>query len=302
MKFAILGAGAVGCYYGAMLARAGHGVTMIGRPAQVDAIRAHGLRVDAAAFQAAVPVRAVADPGEAGPADIALVCVKSTDTESAGRALAPSLAADTAVFSFQNGVDNGDRLQAVLDRPVVPVAVYVAAEMIGPGHVRHHGRGDVVLGASPASERFAAALNAAGVPAAVSDNVRESLWRKLMTNCCYNALSAVAQLPYGRLMALPAVREVMRDVVDECLAVARASGIVLAADPLPEILAVADAMSGQLSSTAQDLARGKVTEIEHLNGFVLRAGAARGIPTPANRALYAMVKLAEIKAGHGPAG
>ncbi|HVY99295.1 MAG TPA: ketopantoate reductase family protein [Dongiaceae bacterium] len=302
MKFAILGAGAVGCYYGAMLARAGHGVTMIGRPAQVDAIRAHGLRVDAAAFQAAVPVRAVADPGEAGPADIALVCVKSTDTESAGRALAPFLAADTAVFSFQNGVDNGDRLQAVLDRPVVPVAVYVAAEMIGPGHVRHHGRGDVVLGASPASERFAAALNAAGVPAAVSDNVRESLWRKLMTNCCYNALSAVAQLPYGRLMALPAVREVMRDVVDECLAVARASGIVLAADPLPEILAVADAMSGQLSSTAQDLARGKVTEIEHLNGFVLRAGAARGIPTPANRALYAMVKLAEIKAGHGPAG
>jgi 2-dehydropantoate 2-reductase len=296
MKVTVLGAGAVGCYYGAMLGRAGHDVTLVGRPAQVDAISRHGLRMDSAAFQGVVAVRAVPDPGAADAAEVVLFCVKSMDTESAGRSLAPSLADDTTVFSFQNGVDNADRLQAVLGRPVVSTAVYVATEMIEPGHVRHHGRGDVELGVSPVSERFAAVLTAAGVPATVSEDVQGSLWRKLMINCCYNALSAVAQLPYGRLLAVPSVRDVMREVVDECLAVAKASGVRLSSDPLPAILAIADAMQGQMSSTAQDLARGKPSEIDHLNGFVVRAGAAQGIPTPANRALYAMVKLAESKA------
>jgi 2-dehydropantoate 2-reductase len=171
--------------------------------------------------------------------------------------------------------------------------------MIEPGHVKHHGHGDIEMGVSPVSERFAAALREAGIAATITDDIRAVLWRKLITNCCYNALSAIAQLPYGRLLELPEVRDVMRDVVDECLAVAKASGIVLPGDPLPAVLKIAEAMPGQMSSTAQDLARGKPSEIDHLNGAILHAGARFGIPVPANRALYTLVKLVESKARAG---
>jgi 2-dehydropantoate 2-reductase len=302
MKFTVLGAGAVGCYYGAMLARGGHDVTLVGRPALAEAVRRDGLQVDAAKFRGTVQLDAVTDPAAAGVADIVLFCVKSTDTESAGRSLRPTLGDDTAVFTLQNGVDNAERLQAVLGRAVIPTAVYVAVEMAGPGRVKHHGRGDLELGVSPISESFAAVLNAADIPAFVSPDVRGALWRKLIVNCCYNALSAVAQLPYGRLLAIPSVRDVMQDVADECTAVAKASGISLPEDLLSSVLAIADAMPGQMSSTAQDVARGKPSEIDHLNGFVVRAGAALKIPTPANRALHAMVKLVESKAVSGSAG
>lgn len=129
----------------------------------------------------------------------------------------------------------------------------------------------------------------------VSDNVAGELWAKLVANCAYNALSAITQLPYGKMIEGPGVRDVMRDVVEETLAVARASGVVMAPDLLARTYGIAAAMPTQFSSTAQDLARGKPTEIEHLNGFVVRRGAAHGVPTPANRALHALVRLIESK-------
>ena len=288
-----MGAGAVGCFCGALLARAGHAVTLIGRPHHMDAIRARGLLLDSATFQGAVPVAATADPDGVAGADAILFCVKSNDTETAGRAIAPHLASNAAVLSFQNGVDSAERLQTVLGRPVIPVAVYVAAQMAGPGHIKHQGRGDLVLGPSPDSTRLADTFIAAGIPTDVSDAVREALWTKLVINCCYNALSAVPQITYRRMLSVPVVTDVMRDVIDECLAVARAAGVHLSGDPLQSILAIGEAMPEQTSSTAQDIARGKASEIEHLNGFIVRSGAAFGIPTPANRALYAMVKLVE---------
>jgi 2-dehydropantoate 2-reductase len=173
--------------------------------------------------------------------------------------------------------------------------VYVATEMAGPGHVRHHGRGELVIEASSASASVAQTLIAAGVPTDISDNVRGALWAKLILNCAYNALSAITQLPYGRVVQGEGVTKVMRDVVDECLAVAKADGVTIPGDVDQAVRMIAETMPRQFSSTAQDLARGKRSEIDHLNGLIVRRGDALGVATPSNRLLHTLVKLIESK-------
>src|SRR5690348_6589014 len=214
-----MGAGAVGCYYGGMLARAGHDVTLIARPQHVDAIRRNGLRLETKTFDERVRLQASSDPQALRGAELVLFCVKSQDTEAAGKALAPHVSAQAAVLSLQNGVDNPERLAAVLGRDVISGVVYVAVEMAGPGHVRHHGRAELAIGRAPASADIVAAFRAASVPVEISDNVAGVLWAKLIVNCAYNALSAITQLPYGRLVQGDGVPGVMRDIVEECLAV-----------------------------------------------------------------------------------
>jgi 2-dehydropantoate 2-reductase len=167
--------------------------------------------------------------------------------------------------------------------------------MAGPGHVRHHGRGELIIERSKASDDVAHALIAAGVPTDISDNVRGALWAKLITNCAYNALSAIAQLPYGRLAKGEGMTAVLRDLVNECVAVAKADGVNLAGDVDAAVRKIAETAPGQYASTAQDLARGKRSEIDHLNGFIVRRGEALGVPTPANRLLHAIIKLIESK-------
>ena len=154
MKTAVMGAGAVGCYYGGMLARAGHEVILIGRQQHVEAARRDGLFLDTKVFQAHVPVQADTAVSAMQGAKLVLCCVKSTDTESAATDMAPYLEPDAVVLSLQNGVDNAERLQAALGHEVIPTVVYVATEMAGPGHVKHHGRGELVIGPSAASDRL----------------------------------------------------------------------------------------------------------------------------------------------------
>jgi 2-dehydropantoate 2-reductase len=295
-KVAVMGAGAVGCYYGGMLARSGHEVMLIARPRHVEAIARDGLRMQTTTFDERVALAASSDPGAVQGANLVLFCVKSTDTESAGALLRPRLAPDALVLCLQNGVDNADRLRSVLPQHAVAAAVvYVATEMASPGHVKHNGRGELVIEPAGASEAVAQALIAAGVPTEISGNVRGELWAKLILNCAYNAVSAIAQLPYGRTVAGEGIQDVMRDVVAECLAVASAEGVHVAGDVDAAVRRIAETMAGQFSSTAQDLARGKQTEIDYLNGLIVRRGKALGIATPANRVLWALVKLLEGK-------
>jgi len=299
LKVAVMGAGAVGCYFGGMLARAGHDVTLIARPRHVEAIHRDGLRMETKTFDEHVKLAASADAAAARGADLVLFCVKSIDTESAGAQLVAHLSPGALVLCLQNGVDNADRLRTVLPpQQVAAAVVYVATEMAGPGYVKHHGRGELVIEPSLASKRAALTLSAAGVPTEVSANVRGALWLKLIINCAYNAVSAIAQQPYGLNVRGEGIREVMRDVVDECLAVAKADNVELPGDVHATVAGLVESMPTQMSSTAQDLARGKRTEIDHLNGFVVARGQALGIPTPANRVLWALVKLLEGKNGH----
>lgn len=298
LHVAVMGAGAVGCYFGALLARAGHTVTLIGRPAHVEAIQARGLRLQTAAEDVHVPLAASTQASAVEGADVVLLCVKSSDTEDATRQMLPHLAPGALVLTLQNGVDNDERARTVLGpaHPVAAAVVYVATAMEGAGHVRHHGRGELVIAPAPGSERVAQAFTAAGIPTQISDNVRGALWAKLVINCAFNALSAITQQPYGWLAAQDGASDVIADLVAECLAVAQADGVQIPGDIHAAVRGIIATMPGQRSSTAQDLARGRPTEIEHLNGYVVQRGAALGVPTPVNRAMRVLVRMAEAVA------
>jgi len=302
---AVVGAGAVGSFFGAMLARAGRRVTLIGRAPHVAAIRARGLQLEMGGAVETVRLDADTEMAAALGADLVLVCVKSPDTDATARALAPHLAPGALVLSLQNGVDNAATLARHVAQPVVPAVVYVATAMPAPGRVAHFGRGDLVIGPRDARdaadaalmarlERVAAGFAAAQVKVQVSADVMRELWTKLMVNCAYNAISGLVQRPYGPIAAQPPVRALQHDIVREVVAVAAAEGVAL---PLAESLAamerIAAAMPAQMSSTAQDLARGKPSEIDHLNGHVARRGEALGVSAPINRTLHVLVKLAE---------
>jgi 2-dehydropantoate 2-reductase len=294
LTVAVMGAGAVGCYYGGMLARAGHRVTLIGRSQHMTAVEAHGLRMQTLTFDEQVSLFARTDPAAVTDAELVLLSVKSSGTESAGEQIRANLKPGAMVLCLQNGVDNAERLRAVLpDVQVAAAVVYVATEMASPGHLRHHGRGELVIEPSMRSAEVAQALVAAGVPTEISDNVRGALWAKLILNCAYNALSAVGRIVYSELVQRPGVTEIMRDVIAECRAVAAADGVTIPGDVELAVRRIAETMPAQYSSTAQDLMRGKPSEIDFLNGYVVRRGDALGVPTPANRVLWTAVKLME---------
>ena len=220
----VVGAGAVGSFFGAMLARAGHPVTLIARPAHVEAIERAGLRLQMAGRVDAIRTAASTDIGSVRGADLVLFCVKSTDTEAVAREMAPHLADGALVLSLQNGVENAATIARHVRQAVVPAVVYVATAMPEPGLVAHHGRGDLVIGPIDAKAAqdttLAVRLQAlvelfatAQVPVRVSADVMAELWSKLMVNCAYNAISGIAQASYGKLTALGAVRELQEAVV-----------------------------------------------------------------------------------------
>ncbi len=301
-EIVVMGSGAVGCYYGGLLARAGAPVTLIARPAHVEAISRGGMKIESVLFSEQIAVAASSDVGVARTAQWVLFSVKSGDTEEAARQLAPHLDPEAIVIGLQNGVDNIERIRAHLPNPVLPAVVYVAVAMAGPGVVRHTGRGDLIIGNMGAGEgvskaglgEIAAVFERAAIPCRVSDNVEGELWLKLLVNCAYNAISALGRSQYKRMAASPDVLEVMRAAVREVLAVARASGVTLPPGDLVEAAcALAGSMPEATSSTAQDLARGKPSEIDHLNGYVFRRGQSLGVATPVNQTLHALVRLLE---------
>ena len=314
-RIAVVGAGAVGCFYGGMLARQGIDVTLIARPQHVEAIAAHGLHMNCQTFQEYVPIRASTELSAAASADLVLLCVKSPDTEATGQALRQVLSPHTVVLSLQNGVDNAPTLQRLLPNPVFPAVVYVATAMEGPGQLKHNGRGDLVIGemstpgaltapmAAPQTQALlsevATLFASAGIPCEVSARVKDALWFKFLINCVVNAVSAIGQIEYGRMVQVPAVRTLLGQLTTECLAVAEAEGVHFdRADVDEKFEGLYRSMATQRSSTAQDIARGKHTEIEHLNGLLTRLGEHHGIPTPTHQALYALIKLLE-HATHG---
>lgn len=306
-RIAVMGAGAVGCFYGGMLARGGEDVILIGRKQHVDAINARGLTLEMRGGSETIAMPASVEASAVKGARLVLFCVKSTATDEAARAIAPHLVPDAVVLALQNGVDNVERLRAAIDKPVLAAVVYVGCAMAGSGHVKHNGRGDLVIGAdkpdAPASlhariAEIARAFDAAGIPVRVSDNVIGELWIKLAINCAYNALSALTRGRYGLFASKPEALRLQSDVIAEIEAVAAAKGVRMPDDALLQtVYGVAAAMPGQTSSTEQDIARGQPTEIDHLNGYIARVGEALGVPTPVNRTLHALVKVLEANKG-----
>jgi 2-dehydropantoate 2-reductase len=283
------------------MAHAGAPVVMIGRQAFVDSVSRDGLYLDTLRFRKYVAVEASTDLSSARNADLVLFCVKTVDNAAAARELAPYLSPQTTVVSFQNGVDNVDQIHAAANISVLSAAVYVAASVTAPGRVKHAGRGDLVLGPNSMKVRqVAKVFTDAEIPCRISDNIEGELWTKLLWNCALNAISALGQATYGRIALHEEAHNLVQAVVDEVLAVARAAHVVLPAiansqEAMAGAMKIAQQMVGALSSTAQDINRGKRTEIDSLNGYISRRGAELGVPTPVNNTLCTLVKVLESR-------
>lgn len=288
-----MGAGAVGSFFGGLLARAGAPVTLIGRAAHVAAIQERGLTIESDGRSESIRIKATTDAAGVAGARYVLVCVKSSATVGAAEAIAPYLAKDAVVLSLQNGVDNPERIRAHVSCPVVPVLVYAAVNMPAPGRISNTGGNRLVIGGADNAllESIAADFGAADIQVEISANVDVELWTKLLMNCAYNAVSALTRAPYAAMAAQPDIRDIMRAAAEEVAAVAAAKGIRIDRAVIEHMFDLAGVMPRTLSSTAQDIMKGRPTEIDDLNGYVARAGAALHIPTPVNAALNAMVRL-----------
>jgi 2-dehydropantoate 2-reductase len=301
---AVMGAGAVGGYYGGMLALSGVPVTLIGRARHADAIRAGGLVIERAERRDVARVNATTDASGVRDAGVVLVCVKSPDTRAAALAMKPHLRDDATVVSLQNGVSNADVLAEVLGQVVLAAVVWVGTVDGGRGRrcataeaATWHSasRARAQHGATPRNARadIGAMFERAGVRCPVVDDVDAALWEKLVVNCAFNAVSALGRSRYGRMARDGHVRGLMEAAVREAVAVARAAGVALdEAAMMATVWRTAERLAMQHSSTAQDIVRGKPTEIDMLNGEVVRRGEALGVPVPVNRTLHALVRFA----------
>lgn len=306
---AVVGSGAVGCYFGGMLARAGHQVTLIGRKNHVDAILKNGLFMSCQTFEAHQAILASTEMSAIASSDLILVCVKSPDSETIAKAMKPHLKKDAVILSLQNGVDNAERLQGKLLQNTYAAVVYVATAMAGDGHLKHFGRGELVIGKTRPSventhleadqenlQAIAALFNQSSVPTEISADISKSLWSKFLVNCTYNGISAIGQATYGEMTDIPDIWKLIQKLTVEFLEVAKAEGIDIAfEDAMKMNEQIKLTMTGQRSSTAQDLARHKPTEIDYLNGLIVRKGKQHSIPTPSHETIYTLVKLLEQK-------
>jgi len=297
VKIAVMGAGAVGGYFGALLHRGGLDVTLIARGRHLEAIKAHGLRIKSTQGDLTVPAKAVGDPRAVGPVDLILFCVKSYDTESAARQCLPIVQESTAILCLQNGVDNEEKIAMVAGgEKVLGGVAYIGAGVSEPGVVVHTAEGRIVFGemrggVSERVRRLEQIFRDAGFPAEVSSNIQAILWGKLCWNAAFNALNTLVGGDVRVLVERPETRTLARQAMEEVRAVANANNVPLSADLAERLLTWTDTAAGSMkTSTRQDLEAGKRLEVEALNGAVVRKGEAAGVPTPFNFALYALLK------------
>src|SRR6266478_1021474 len=298
-RIAVVGAGAVGGYFGGMFARAGAPTVFIGRKHFADAVNSKGLVLDRSEGQERIAIKATVEMSGLRDCSLILFCVKANDTSATATQMAPFVRPDATVVCLQNGVDNADQVRAAANVAALPAVVYVAVSVPESGRVKHLARGDLIVG--PPSERTTQVANLfidAGIPCRISDNIEGELWVKLLCNCALNAISALGHARYGEIAQNSDAKLLMQHIVDEVLAVGHGGGVVLPGirdreSGMAAALEIATQMADALSSTAQDLNRGRPTEIDSLNGYIARRGAKLGIPAPVNHALFTLVKLAE---------
>jgi 2-dehydropantoate 2-reductase len=300
VKIAIVGAGGVGGYFGARLAAAGEDVTFIARSAHLEAMQKAGLMVRSALGDLHLqPVKAVRDPAAVGPVDLVILAVKLWSTEEAVASAKPLLGPGTGVISFQNGVDAVDILIRRLGRAYTLGGVaHIAAFIEAPGVIRHNGTlaqltfGELDGTPSPRAKTFLNACTQAGIEAYLSDDIERAIWEKFVFLVGLSGMTSLTRLPIGPIREDPVTREMLRDVMNEVVTVARAKGIGLPADTVERQMHFTDGLPRDMvSSMLGDLRRGNRLEVEWLSGAVVRLGREAGIPTPLNRAIHAALKL-----------
>lgn len=298
MRIVVVGAGGVGGYFGARLARAGADVTLVARGAHLEAIRKDGLRVRSSVEgEYTVAVTAVEKVQGLPPADAVLLCVKSFDTEAAVEHVRPVVGAETPVLSLQNGVDNEGKIDAALGPGhALGGVAYVFAGIEGPGVIAHTFAGRIVLGEldgrpTPRAERLRDAIAAAGVPVVLSHDIRRVLWEKYLMISAQAGLTGLTRCPIGVIRDTPETWRLYRTIVTELAALGRAAGVALPADAVETTLANAGQLAPHLSSSLHyDLVHGKRLELEALHGHAVRLGERLGVAMPTVFAVYAALK------------
>lgn len=300
MQIAVLGAGALGCAIGGTLAEAGHEVVLINRNrAHVEALNASGLQMRCESGVRTVRVRAVTQPAELSAVDLVIVLVKSFHTREAMRSACSLVGPDTVVMSLQNGLGHEDILAEIVGREhVVAGKTYVGGVLLGPGSIIAGVEGkETIVGeldgtVSLRMLAIAEAFNAAGLATTVSDNILGTIWDKLLVNVSTGAVSGITRLPYGPLYQLPEIEATALAAVQEAMDVARASGVQLETTEARSawVKASTGLPADFKTSMLQSLEKGSVTEIDFINGAVVRWGQRCGVPTPVNRTLVACIK------------
>jgi 2-dehydropantoate 2-reductase len=299
MRIAVVGGGGVGGGYGAALAKAGADVTFIARGAHLAAMKSKGLRVESARGNTHVaPTQATDDPKSVGPVDIVLFCVKLWDVESAGQAIKPMVAADTAVIPLQNGVDAAERLAPILGKDAVMGGVAnISATITEPGVIRQTGTvmrmvfGELDGRKSARAEAFAAICQKAGIEGVASPAILTDLWMKFILLASNAGIMALARLPVGKLRDDPDMAPWFTTAYEEVAAVGRAAGVALPADAVDKTLNFNRNAPPQLMpSMAVDLLRGNRIELPWLSGKVVELGRKLGVPTPTHAFMYAALK------------
>src|SRR5206468_1921787 len=220
-RIAVVGAGAVGGYFGGMFARAGAPTVFIGRKHFADAVNSKGLVLDRLHGQERIRATATVEMSAVRDCSLILFCVKANDTSATARQMASFVRSDATVVCLQNGVDNADQVRAAANVVVVPAAVYVAVSAPEPGRVKHLARGDLTIGSpSKRTTELADIFIRAGIFCRISDNIEGELWLKLLCNCALNAISALGNVRYGEIVQNADAKQVMQDIVNEVLAVA----------------------------------------------------------------------------------
>jgi 2-dehydropantoate 2-reductase len=312
MRIAIMGAGAIGGYYGTLLRQSGQEVVFLARGAQLQTIRAHGLRVESVLRDPIieyVPVRG--RPEEVGPVDLVLFTVKSYDSAPAAAGLRPLLGPETAVLTLQNGVDNVDVLSgAVGTRHVLGGLCQIFCHLEAPGIVRYTGGprrvvlGEIDGSITPRAAAARDAFAASGVPVELSTQILVDMWEKYIFINAQGGMTALTRLPIGPIRSSPATFEMYLDVAAEVAAVGRRHGIAIPPGERQRVRAFAQALdSGGSSSLYNDLVARRRTELETLLGTVVRLGERYKVPTPNCRAIYSALLPHELAARRvGPAG
>lgn len=306
MRVVVLGAGSLGSLLAGALATADVDVTLLGRDGDhVRRVREHGLRfTHPDGREEQIPLDVATEHAAAADADLLVVCVKSYDTGDALADVAPHLdGAD--VLTLQNGLGNAETIADHVPRERVLAGTTThGAVLEAPGHVRHAGRGDTTIGRYFAEndarvEAVADHLTGAGIETSVTDDPEAAVWTKVLVNAGINAATALARVPNGALVEAESGERVLRRAVEEGVAVARSEGIAVPRDVVERTREVAERTATNPSSMRQDVERGRRTEVEALNGALVRRGATHGVETPVNETLADLVRLAETQASEG---
>jgi 2-dehydropantoate 2-reductase len=302
MKIAVVGAGAMGSLFGALLAEAGEDVWLVDVWREhVEAIQSGGLTVESGGSRRKVGLRATLDPDAAAGAQLVLIFVKSTQTAAAAATAASLAGKSGCVLTLQNGMGNAETLAEAVpaDRVVVGTTSH-GATLLGPGHIRHAGKGPTTIGpwsaepkAGQRAQKVAETLTGAAIDAEVVEKVLPILWNKLIVNVGINAITALTGIQNGQLLDLDITRDLSRSAVAEAVSTARAKDIAVREEAVSHVFDVAAATAANRSSMGQDIDNKRLTEIDAINGYVVREAKRAGVAAPVNQTLTALVKTLE---------